>query len=478
MDHLTRFLLPVAIGLAVSVPLSADPAPSSPSEDFSLLRGANYVPSYARNDVQIWMDYDSETIDRELGYAARLKLNSVRIFLQYAVYEHDPRKFLDNFEDFLRLCEKHGIQAMPVVFDSCFGEHPDLETYRRNDWVANPGQHRLGRRWWAALEQYCREVVGGHRDDKRIVIWDVMNEPMITSHARNEEGREKIWTFLDHFLDVVGQLDPTHPRTVGFSNSQYLTRVVDKTEVLAFHNYTGDMDALRVDIRRVKALGREHGKPVLINEIARRNTGQDFWRFMPVLEEEKIGWYFWELMLGNTQFSRGDEPIQGVVYPDGTCRDAREIASILHPNGADRPAREVAVAAGFKQRGRRWTRDEAWDWYKQQPWLCGFNFVPSTARNTTEFWQSDTFDVATIGRELSWAAGLGFNTCRVFLQFLVWKHDPAGLKQRMDRFLEIADKHGVSTMFVLFDDCTFGDPRQTEPYLGEQRATDLGDDSA
>ena len=68
----------------------------------------------------------------------------------------------------------------------------------------------------------------------------------------------------------------------------------------------------------------------MINEIARRNTGQDFWRFMPVLEQEQIGWCFWELMLGKTQFSRGDNPIQGVVYSHGTCRDATEVAAILN----------------------------------------------------------------------------------------------------------------------------------------------------
>ena len=28
------------------------------------VRGVNYVPSYSRNDVQTWMDYDEATIER------------------------------------------------------------------------------------------------------------------------------------------------------------------------------------------------------------------------------------------------------------------------------------------------------------------------------------------------------------------------------------------------------------------------------
>ncbi|MHC4201052.1 MAG: hypothetical protein ACYSU0_13755, partial [Planctomycetota bacterium] len=91
--------------------MTADGAPAGePRDDYSWIRGANYVPSYARNDVQMWMDYDAEVIDRELGLAARLKLNSVRVFLQYAVYRHDRDRFLGRYESFLSLCRKHRIR--------------------------------------------------------------------------------------------------------------------------------------------------------------------------------------------------------------------------------------------------------------------------------------------------------------------------------------------------------------------------------
>ena len=128
----------------------------------------------------------------------------------------------------------------------------------------------------------------------------------------------------------------------------------------------------------------------------------------------------------------------------------------------------LACAAAEDVPGR-WTNEQAWEWYKKQPWIAGVNYVPSTACNTTEFWSADTFDGKTIDRELGWAQGLGFDSCRVFVQYLVWKNDPEGLKKRLTTFLSIADKHGISTVPVLFDDCAFGDPPQTEPYLGKQR---------
>lgn len=117
----------------------------------------------------------------------------------------------------------------------------------------------------------------------------------------------------------------------------------------------------------------------------------------------------------------------------------------------------------------RWTPERAWQWYQQHPWLVGFNYVPSTACNTTEWWQQETFDPATVDRELGWAEKLGFNTTRAFLQYLVWKHDADGFKKRLGVFLELAAKHGITVMPVLFDDCAFGDPPLLDPGLGRQR---------
>jgi hypothetical protein len=113
----------------------------------------------------------------------------------------------------------------------------------------------------------------------------------------------------------------------------------------------------------------------------------------------------------------------------------------------------------------RWPADKAWNWVRNTAWLCGFNYIPSTAVNTTEMWQADTFDPATIERELGWAAQTGFNTCRVFVQYLVWEHDPRAMLDRMEHFLAIASRHGISTIYTLFDDCAFAGK---QPYLGKQ----------
>lgn len=117
----------------------------------------------------------------------------------------------------------------------------------------------------------------------------------------------------------------------------------------------------------------------------------------------------------------------------------------------------------------RWTEDRANQWYAKQPWLVGSNYIPSYAINELEMWQADTFDPQRIDTELGWAESLGMNTMRVFLHDLLWQQDRDGFKKRIDRFLDICQKHGIRPMFVLFDSCW--DPY---PKLGKQRAPKPG----
>lgn len=105
------------------------------------------------------------------------------------------------------------------------------------------------------------------------------------------------------------------------------------------------------------------------------------------------------------------------------------------------------------QTGKVWSAMEANAWYSKQAWISGANFIPSTAINQLEMWQKESFDPQTIDKELGWAAGIGFNTMRVFLHSMAWKDDPSGFKNRVDEYLGIADKHGIKTIFVFFDDC-------------------------
>src|SRR5271165_6367357 len=117
----------------------------------------------------------------------------------------------------------------------------------------------------------------------------------------------------------------------------------------------------------------------------------------------------------------------------------------------------------------RWPERKANEWYAQQPWLVGGNYVPASAINQLEMWQEASFDPAEIDKEFGWAEAMGMNTMRVFLHDLLWEQDSAGFRRRIDAFLAIAARHHIRPVLVLFDSCW--DPA---PHLGTQHAPTPG----
>jgi hypothetical protein len=123
----------------------------------------------------------------------------------------------------------------------------------------------------------------------------------------------------------------------------------------------------------------------------------------------------------------------------------------------------VLAVPAFAEGNSRWSESQANEWYQQQRWLVGSNFLPANAINELEMWQAETFDPPEIDKELGWAEGLGMNTMRVFLHDLLWQQDSAGFQKRLDTFLGIASRHHIRPVLVLFDSCW--DPN---PKLGPQ----------
>ena len=144
-------------------------------------------------------------------------------------------------------------------------------------------------------------------------------------------------------------------------------------------------------------------------------------------------------------------PILTVRWFKTTLAVALTVA-LMHPTGA----------LGQSSPGR-WTEQKANDWYAQQPWLVGADYIPSDAINELEMFQAATFNSSLNDKELGLAESIGMNTVRVFLQDQLWQQDPEGFKKRLDTFLGIAAKHHIKPLLVLFDSCW-----ETDPHPGPQ----------
>jgi hypothetical protein len=124
-----------------------------------------------------------------------------------------------------------------------------------------------------------------------------------------------------------------------------------------------------------------------------------------------------------------------------------------------------AQPPGTSPQSSRWSPERANRWYQAQDWPVGANYITSNAINQLEMFQAETYDPRRIDTELGWARSNGFNAVRVFLHDLLWAQDSRGFQGRLAQFVDIAARHGIKPLFVLFDSCW--DPF---PEPGPQRA--------
>jgi hypothetical protein len=323
-----RIALPIAVAVfglwtlnCRASPSDSD-APGMPFGDFTWMHGVNYTPSYAATDVEAWLNYDRAVIDRELAFAERIGLNCVRVFLQSLVYEHAPEEFLKNFADFVATADRHGLKVMPILFDSCFGVSPSLES--RHIWVANPGPDRMSDAHFDALDGYVRAVVMPYASDQRIALWDVMNEPSVTVLSLTEEGKSQIRAFVRHYCRLVHELDSAHAITVGVASSDN-SQVVDLVDVLSCHSYAPTREKLREALSTTQRQAREAGKPWIVSECCAPGWGSPYAMVLPELRGFGVGHTVWELVIGRNQFA----PVSGLFYPDGTVRRLSSIEAVV-----------------------------------------------------------------------------------------------------------------------------------------------------
>src|SRR5687767_6599810 len=64
------------------------------------LRGSDFIPSTAINQLEMWQaeTFDTTTIDRELGWAEAIGLNSMRVYLHHLAWELDPSGFKNRMD--------------------------------------------------------------------------------------------------------------------------------------------------------------------------------------------------------------------------------------------------------------------------------------------------------------------------------------------------------------------------------------------
>jgi hypothetical protein len=319
--------------------------------------GANYVPSNAINQLEMWQPetFDLARIDQELGWAERIGMNTMRVFLHDLPWLADSAGFASRIDAFLDVADRHGIKSMLVLFDSCWDPFPQAGPQRapapgvhNSGWVQSPGVKALADpNEHPRLERYVREVVRAFADDPRVLAWDVWNEPdgisdMGYPGVEPPNKVELVEALLPKVFAWARASSPRQPLTSGlwrgdWSSHAKLSKVeriqIEQSDVVSFHNYQGPAELEE----RIRWLSR-YGRPILLTEYMARSNGSTFHGSLPVLKKHKVAAMSWGLVAGKTQtyfpWSSWKEPMteepspwfHDVLRDDGSPWDPEEVA--------------------------------------------------------------------------------------------------------------------------------------------------------
>ncbi len=333
--------------------------------------GADFLPSTAINQLEMWQaaTFDPHTIDRELGWAEGLGMNTMRVFLHNLLWQQDPEGFKQRINTFLTIATRHHIRTVFVLFDSCWDpfpklgpQHPPIPGVHNSGWVQAPGAKALADvSQYPLLEGYVKGVVGAFGNDPRILAWDLWNEPDNGNESSYAKGdprnkNELVLALLPQVFAWARSEHPSQPLTSGLWYGDWssrekmppLARVqVEESDIITFHNYGWPEDFEQ----RVKDLEKLH-RPMICTEYMARGVGSTFDTILPLAKRYHVGAINWGLVAGKSQtylpwdswqhpYVLEKPPVwfHDVFYPDGAPYRQRE-AEIIRDLTNDKPAPE------------------------------------------------------------------------------------------------------------------------------------------
>lgn len=274
-----------------------------PQNSYAWIKGVNYR---IRPDEAVTL--------RELGYAKRLGINSVRVWLSYEAFEREGEAYIRQVKRFVQACHEQAVTVVPILFNGNGLDPAILEA----DFTPRG-------------ERFASAVVEALRDEPGLLMYDVMNEPPCNDlilrapdEAVKRARYEKIWAFVRHYCAYVKALDPVNALTVGNWLAVDIESSADLVDVISYHDYSPTLKGVRAMAELALSAGRKYGKPVINNETCCVARANPYDQVIQTLDEYGIPWYVFNLMIDGYW-----KDVHGIFYPDGTIRDPAVAAAIV-----------------------------------------------------------------------------------------------------------------------------------------------------
>jgi hypothetical protein len=271
---------------------------------WSSVQGANYVPSYSTNDVKdifrpgFW---NAAVVDRELGYAKLLAVNSLRVFVTHGAYRGDNNTaaFLKNYQAFQQLSKSHGLTLLVTLGT---GERAPFGNC-------------------SETTEFVNAIVGAEVAGV-VIAYEADNEP--TSYV--------IEFLINCTLPALNAAsrNPNVDIGVGVAHVGEVSMVKNFVTTLNWHSYNGKDNGggLHGEINEVQKYVNKFNPPkqlVLTEWLAR--PAQPLAAAYPVIRDSGVAAYNWALIIVDctTHWNRpvvpADPVFQGMIWPNGTVLD-------------------------------------------------------------------------------------------------------------------------------------------------------------
>ena len=320
--------------------------------------GCNYLPSNAINQLEMFQKetFDEEINKKELSWARQLGFNSVRVYLHDLLWA-DPIGFSERLNILLDICASLEIKPLLVLFDDCHRPYPKLgiqpkpvSGVHNSGWKQSPGmaivngihEEQLNNIEIIRLKRFVTEILSNFKDDERILMWDIYNEP-------GQFGiGDKSLTLLELTWEWAYEVRPSQPLTACLDGSVGEGNIklnAENSDIITFHTYEGEK--LQETIDKLKVYKR----PLICTEYMAREFGSTFEFSLPIFKENNIGCYNWGLVAGKSQTHFGWSTIldlqkkkeDGIFLEDGDDIPEPEIwfHDILRKDGTAYNEKEV-----------------------------------------------------------------------------------------------------------------------------------------
>lgn len=288
------------------------------------LVGCNYYPATAINQIDMWQasTFDPKTIDKELGWAESIGMNTLRVYLHDLVWADDEKGFYDRMDQFLAICGKHGIRPFFVFFDDCHYPAPKLgpqplpvKRWHNSGWRNCPARDvalrfaagKATTEEVARLKGYVQNTMRRFKDDDRVLLWELYNEP---GRGKSEDGNmagagrskssigEKSNKLVHTSWVWAREVNPSQPIsscTAGSVGQMNIAINRANSDVHSIHSYGPPAKLERLILEYKK-----DGRPVIVTEWLNRGGGSTVQACLPVLKKHKVGAVNWGFVSGKS----------------------------------------------------------------------------------------------------------------------------------------------------------------------------------